>query len=207
MKFTTYTDIYNEYRNQYTSCVEEEYSWYKKADTLRDAVNKAFLSRNDKGEVENHQSHYGIPKCLPSAVEVALKYFDAQCITGFDDFKSIYKFVQNVRKEVTGFGELAHYDVTMRIAHYLGHAELQEVYLHADVKDGCRALGMNIRNRRTIPVKEFPAPFNQLDGDHLENLLCIYKDRLANPLAKVGKTCVRLQTNSSCISKKVRLKC
>ena len=197
----SYTDIYNDYLANVYPCAEEEYSWYKKADNLRDAVKKAFLSRNKNGEVEDHQAGYGIPKCLPLAAEIALEHFDAECITGFDNFKTIDQFVRSVRKEVKGFGELANYDVAMRIAHYVGCGELQVVYLHAGVKTGCRALGLNVKNRRIIPVEEFPVPFNQLSGDHLENLLCIYKEVLANSLAEVGKTCIRPKTNSSCISK------
>jgi hypothetical protein len=201
MAFLTYSEIYDTYRKEFDFRVEQEYSWYKKADSLRDAINKAFLSRNEKGEIEDHQSRYGIPKCLPLAAEVALNYFDARCISNFDNFTSIYKFVQDVRKEVKGFGELANYDVAMRIANYLGCGEIQVVYLHAGVKAGCRALGLNIKNRRILPVEEFPPPFNQLSGDHLENLLCIYKEVLANSSAEVGKTCIRPKTNSSCISK------
>ncbi|WP_373525924.1 hypothetical protein [Nostoc sp.] len=198
----SYTDIFNHYHENFYCRVEEEYSWYKQPGNLRDAVERAFLSINEKGEVEDHQSRYGIPKYLPLAAEIALEHFDTERITGFDNFKTIHQFVHSVRKEVKGFGELATYDVAMRIAHYLGCGELQEVYLHAGVKTGFHALGLKAKNRRIIPVEEFPVPFNQLSEDHLENLLCLYKGMLDGSSVEFPKTCIRPKTNSSCINKK-----
>jgi hypothetical protein len=51
-------------------------------------------------------------------------------------------------------------------------------------------MGLDVKDGETMTVDQFPAPFNQLSGDHLENLLCIYKDVLSNASAKAGKTCV-----------------
>lgn len=196
----SYTDIYNHYSKNVYPCAEEEYSWYKQADNLEDAVKKAFLSINEKGEVEDHQARYGIPKCLPLAAEIALEHLDTQCIIDFDNFKSIYQFVRSVKEKIKGFGELANYDVALRISQYLG-IELHEVYLHAGTKEGFHALRLNIKNRGIIPVDKFPEPFNQLSGDHLENLLCMYKEVLADPSAEFPKTCICRKTNSSCSNK------
>ncbi|MEH2091457.1 hypothetical protein [Nostoc sp.] len=196
----SYTDIYNHYRKNVYPCAEKEYSWYKQADNLRYAVKKAFLSRNEKGEVEDHQARYGIPKCLCLAAKIALEHFDTQCISDFDNFNSIYEFVQGVRNKVEGFGELANYDVALRISQYLG-IEVHEVYLHRGTREGFCALRLNIKNRRIVPVEKFPEPFNQLSGDHLENLLCIYKKVLDDPSAEFPKNCIRRKTNSSCINK------
>ncbi|HLO86647.1 MAG TPA: hypothetical protein VK203_16840, partial [Nostocaceae cyanobacterium] len=82
--------------------------------------------------------------------------------------------------------------------------ELREVYLHAGVTDGTRALGCfeRVKDGDIIPVDQFPAPFNQLSGDHLENLLCIYKDVLANTAQEVTNTCVKQKINNPCISRK-----
>ncbi|QFS49062.1 hypothetical protein [Nostoc sphaeroides] len=202
---TSYTDIFNHYREHFYCRVEQEYSWYKQPGNLRDAVERAFLSINEKGEIEDHQSRYGIPKCLPLAAEIALEHLDTQCIIDFDNFNSIYQFVRSVRKKVKGFGELANYDVAMRIAHYQGCGELQVVYLHAGVKTGFRALGLNEKNRRIIPIEEFPEPFNQLSGDHLENLLCLYKKMLDGSSVEFPKTCIRPKRNSSSINKNGRV--
>lgn len=196
---TSYTDIYNDYYKNVYCYAEEEYSWYKQADNLRDAVRKAFLSEDKCGRVESHQRRIGRER-LALAADIALEHFDTQSIIDFDNFNTIYKFVGNVRNQVDKFGELAHYDVTLRISKYLGF-QLQEVYLHAGVTIGFRALGLNIKNKLIIPVKEFPEPFNQLSGDHLENLLCIYKEVLADSSIEFPKNCICSKTNSSSINK------
>ncbi|MDZ8242295.1 MAG: hypothetical protein RMZ69_35040 [Nostoc sp. ChiQUE01a] len=194
---TSYTDIYNEYHKNVYCCAEEEYSWYKQAENLRHAVRKAFLSEDKCGRVQSHQRRIG-RESLALAADIALEHFDTQSIIDFDNFNTIYKFVGNVRNQVYKFGELAHYDVALRISKYLGF-ELQEVYLHAGVTIGFRALNLNIKNKRIIPVKEFPEPFNQLSGDHIENLLCIYKEVLADSSVEFPKTSICSKTNSSCI--------
>ncbi|MEH1835880.1 MAG: hypothetical protein V7L29_28500 [Nostoc sp.] len=195
----SYTEIYNDYLANVYLYAEKEYSWYKKAGNLRDAVKKAFLSKDEQGKVHRHQCRVG-RQCLALAVEIALEYFDGHYISSFENFHSIHQFVESVSCEVEGFGQLATYDVALRITKYLSY-ELQEVYLHAGVTIGTRALGFNVKDGDIIPVQEFPVPFNQLSGDHLENLLCIYKEVLANSIAEVGKTCICPKTNSSCISK------
>ncbi|WP_445636780.1 hypothetical protein NSTC745_01741 [Nostoc sp. DSM 114161] len=196
----SYTDVYKDYMADVYPHAEEEYSWYKKADNLRDAVKKAFRSEDECGKVNSHQCLVG-RACLAEATEIALKRFDNLGISSFDSFDTIHQFVESVSAEVKHFGPLATYDVALRIAKYLD-LELQEVYLHKGVTIGARALGFNVKDGDIMPVEEFPAPFNKLSGDHLENLLCIYKKVLANSSAEVGKTCIRPKTNSSCIRKK-----
>ncbi|MHC0069057.1 hypothetical protein ACWATR_40370 [Nostoc sp. UIC 10890] len=191
----SYTDIYEDYHKNVYLYAEKEYSWYKQADNLKDAVRKAFLSEDEQGKVHSHQRRVGRWR-LALAADIALKHLDTQCIIDFDNFNSIYQFVQDVRNKVEGFGELANYDVALRITKYLGF-ELQEVYLHAGVTIGFRALGLNVEERDIIPIEEFPEPFNLLSGDHLENLLCIYKQVLADSSVEFPKTCIYPKTNFS----------
>lgn len=84
----SYADIYNDYRDNVYPCAEKEYSWYKKADNLRDAVKKAFLSEDEQGKVHNHQCRVGRQR-LALAVEIALEYFDGHYISSFENFHRI----------------------------------------------------------------------------------------------------------------------
>ncbi|GEM_PF-2196036 len=195
----SYTDIYEDYYKNVYLYAEKEYSWYKQADNLKDAVRKAFLSEDEQGKVHSHQRRVGRRR-LALAADIALEHLDTQCIIDFGNFNSIYQFVQDVRNKVEKFGELANYDVALRITKYLGF-ELQEVYLHAGVTIGFRALGLNVKERESIPVEEFPEPFNLLSGDHLENLLCIYKEVLADSSVEFPKTCIRPKRNYPSINK------
>ncbi|NER47692.1 MAG: hypothetical protein F6J86_37195 [Symploca sp. SIO1B1] len=185
----TYTDIFNEYCNQVFPSQEKYYDWYRESDSLRSAIKKAFLSEDLQKKVHPHQYRVGRQR-LEQAAAIALEHFDAISDIHFDNFNQIHQFVQSVAAEVSGFGSLAVYDVALRIAKYQ-NCDLKEVHLHAGVTVGARAMGFEVKDGDILQVEQFPKPFKQLSGDHLENLLCIYKNRLADASAQGGKPCIR----------------
>ncbi|NEP61318.1 MAG: hypothetical protein F6K31_30910 [Symploca sp. SIO2G7] len=185
----TYIDIFNEYQNQVLPGQENYYDWYRESDSLRSAIKKAFISEDQRGKVHPHQARVGRSRLARSA-EIALEHFDAIDEIDFDHFNKIHQFVQFVGAEVSGFGSLAVYDVALRIAKYQG-CEIIEIHLHAGVTQGARAMGFDVKDGDILTVEQFPKPFNQLSGDHLENLLCIYKNRLADASAPASKPCIR----------------
>ncbi len=185
----TYTDIYNDYLVNILPYQESYYDWFRESDSLKSVINKAFLSKDQRGKVYRHQARVGC-KRLAKAAEIALERFNTLSESYFDNFDKIHRFVQSVGAEVPGFGSLAVYDVTLRIAKYQ-RCDILDVHLHAGVTQGARAMGFNVKNGETLTVDQFPEPFNKLSPDHLENLLCIYKNVLADASAKVGKPCVR----------------
>lgn len=184
----TLPDIFNLYKVNVYPYQEKYYDWYRKADNLRCAIYKAFISKNERGKVESHQCRVGC-KVLGKAAEIALEQFDRLSINNLNTFNNIYQFVDSVRAEVKGFGLLATYDVSLRIAKYQ-RCDIYEVYCHRGVTVGARALGFDVKDGQTITVDKFPTPLNQLSADHLENLLCIYRDVLANTTIEVNKACV-----------------
>jgi hypothetical protein len=185
----TYTDIFNHYRVNGYPYQESYYNWFRQSDSLKSAIEKAFLSKDEQGKVYRHQARVG-RKRLAKAAGIALERFNALSESYFDNFDKIHQFVQYVGAEVPGFGSLAAYDVTLRIAQYQG-CDILDVHLHAGVTQGARAMGFNVKDGETLTVDQFPEPFNKLSPDHLENLLCIYKNVLADASAKAGKPCVR----------------
>jgi hypothetical protein len=190
----TLTDIFNDYIVNVYPYQENYYDWYRKADNLRSAIQKAFLSQDEQGKVHPHQARVGRNR-LAKASEIALARFDALSVSNFANFDSIHQFVKSVGDEIKGFGLLAAYDIALRIAKYQ-KCDIKEVHIHAGVSDGAHAMGFDVKDGQTITVDEFPAPLNQLSGDHIENLLCIYKEALSDPCAEVSKTCVRLKSKS-----------
>jgi hypothetical protein len=174
---STYIDIYDDYKHHCFALQESYYNWYKKASNLESAVTKAFHSKNENGKLHSHQRRVG-HKRLAKAARIALGYLNNNSKVIFDNFDRIHDFVKQIAKDVEGFGDLASYDISVRIAQYL-NCEIKEVHLHAGVTDGVKAMGFKARDGQTMSIDQFPHPFNQLSADHLENLLCIYKDDLA----------------------------
>jgi len=185
----TYTDIFNHYLVKVFPAQENYYTWFRESDSLKSAIKRAFLSEDQRGKVHGHQARVGRQR-LAKAAGIALERFNALSESYFDNFDKIHQFVQSVGAEVPGFGSLAAYDVSLRIAKYQG-CDILDVHLHAGVTQGARAMGFDVKDGETYRVDQFPEPFNQLSGDHLENLLCIYKNVLADASAEAGKPCIR----------------
>jgi hypothetical protein len=185
----TYTDIFNHYLVKVFPAQESYYTWFRESDSLKNAIKRAFLSEDQRGKVHGHQARVGRQR-LAKAAGIALERFKALSESYFDNFDKIHQFVQSVGAEVPGFGSLAAYDVSLRIAKYQA-CDILDVHLHAGVTQGARAMGFDVKDGETLRVDQFPEPFNHLSPDHLENLLCIYKNVLADASAKAGKPCVR----------------
>lgn len=135
-KHNFYAQIYNNYKTTNFDCQEKYYDWYRQADNLLEAIKKAFKSENQKNKVHGHQCNVG-RKVLQKATNKALEIYKVNKLSekNLNTFNKIYKFVDLVQDEIYRFGELAHYDVSLRIAKYqdtqypnCGH--LTEVYLH-----------------------------------------------------------------------------
>lgn len=53
------------------------------------------------------------------------------------------------------------------------------VYVHAGTRAGAKAMGLDIR-RPYLKLDELPTPLRTLPAHEIEDLLCIFKDRLKN---------------------------
>ena len=113
----TYTDIFNHYKINGFLYQESYYTWCRESDSLRSAIRKAFLSEDKRGKVHGHQARVG-RKRLAASAGIALERFNVLSESYFDNFDKIHQFVQSVGAEVPGFGSLAAYDVSLRIAKY-----------------------------------------------------------------------------------------
>lgn len=107
------------------------------------------------------------------------------------DFEELLKNVEKVK--IWGFGPLSKYDFSVRFGFRHGLKPEKYVYLHAGTRDGADELKRLYPNLNKpefedkIPVKEFPKELKRLMQKelagygtiHVENFLCIFKDRLA----------------------------
>lgn len=208
-KHNFYEQIYNGYKTQIFDSQEKYYDWYRQADNLLEAIEKAFKSEDERNKVHGHQCNVG-RKVLKQATKKAVETYQENNLSEKDlnTFEKIYEFV-DYSTVINRFGELAHYDVSLRIAKYqelkypiCGH--LTEVYLHRGTLNGAKAVfyagdmdksiqKSNLKEGRKISITSFPHPLNTLSGDHLENLLCIYKQQLKEQKisGKQLKSCVK----------------
>ena len=141
-----YEQIYNDYRTKIFDSQEKYYGWYRQADHLLKAIEKAFKSEDERNKVHGHQCNVG-RKVLEQAMKKALEIYQEKNLSEKDlnTFDKIYKFVNLVRKEIPRFGELSHYDVSVRIAKYQDTkysdcGDLTEVYLHRGTLEGAKAI-------------------------------------------------------------------
>ena len=97
------------------------------------------------------------------------------------DFESIHEIVSD--SKINGFGVLCVYDTSLRIASYL-NIKPDRIYLHAGTLEGAKALGLKTKGERYLTVDELPREFKNIDCDYIEDILCIYKDKLTKVYGK-----------------------
>jgi hypothetical protein len=78
--------------------------------------------------------------------------------------------------DIFGVNEMYVYDAAKRIGVYR-RLTPQKVYLHAGVRKGVKALGLNTRGRRSVEFDELPRSLRGLSPHDLENFLCSYRGR------------------------------
>jgi hypothetical protein len=91
-------------------------------------------------------------------------------------FDSLYGWVESRTASIKGLGGLYAYDTALRIGARL-MIEPAAVYLQAGARKGATRLGVHSRDR-TVPSTSFPSELARLSPRDIENLLCIYKDKL-----------------------------
>lgn len=130
----------------------------------------ASWERHD-GKIEPHQR-----RMARRAKEAAGERIRALELGHVTAFPVLFAAVERAIGSIPGVGELAVYDVALRIGAHLGHLP-DRVYVQAGVRKAVRYLGLPATVRSLSP-DVFPDPLRALEPWHLENLLCIYKGHL-----------------------------
>ena len=91
--------------------------------------------------------------------------------SGFDE---LHEEIHRTIGSISGVGDLAVYDIAMRIGAKLG-LEPSRVFLHRGVREGARALGLNFR-ALSLELGELPEPLRDLRPHEVEDVLCIFKE-------------------------------
>lgn len=98
------------------------------------------------------------------------------------NFSALVQLLRDQGRGIPRIGALTLYDTAHRLGAYLGLSP-DRVYLHAGVRRGAAALGLDHR-ASTLPKAAFPREFQHLSPEQIEDCLCIYKaalEKLALP--------------------------
>lgn len=157
--------------------------------SLPDAITKAAMAELPNGGRFSHQ--WRIPGEVLARARDALLKLDYGSV---QTFAELYEQVARALRPIRGIGLLTIYDTTHRLGAYLNLSP-QEVYLHAGVRVGAKALGLDAWKAK-LPMSVLPSAFQKLHPEQVEDCLCIYKDQLKtwrraimNSDAKTGKGC------------------
>ena len=101
----------------------------------------------------------------------------------FSNFEELFDHVNNCLRGIVGIGQLAVYDISVRIGKYLFSPSIEPkdyVYLHRGALEGANKLfGCNPKLKEDrYPITDFPPALQKLGSFHIENFLCVMKDRL-----------------------------
>ena len=167
------TRIVNEYKARRKQNPDTHIDNCLNQPTLADAVEVAAKAVNAKGKMNHHQRRVG--QAALDVFAANLKGFVKQlsAATTFDQIHDI------VAKAATDrIGELVIYDTAQRIGCYK-NVFPDKVYLHTGTRTGARKLLGKLKNNRELRMDELPGPLAQLTPDEVENVFCIYKDKMA----------------------------
>ena len=116
---------------------------------------------------------------IPFVNRIAQKLLDEGVLDKkYVDFESLYQEVERLIGSEKNVGLLMLYDISRMIGYALQPQVLPKdfVYLQSGAKIGAkRLLGLN-RLGRKLPVEVFKRFFPNEDSQHIEDILCIYKD-------------------------------
>lgn len=170
----SFKDVVQDYINQYRAKANDELSFFRKVNSLDEAIEKAANAEGEDGKKYGHQ--WRIPPATLGRAAKALLTVGAQ-ISNCTSFESLIELVEATAGRIEGFGELAIYDTTLRIGAWFG-VEPKYVYLHRGTRKGAKALGL-ASHRKCLEVTELPGEFAKLKPREIEDCLCIYTEVLS----------------------------
>lgn len=158
-------DIISEYRKR------EPDSWIElttKQSSLEEAILIASKSMNASGLKNKHQHRIPIVTLSDFGEKLCT---NSEVIHNASSFDELYLIIRAYR--IKGIGELACYDVALRIGEYL-NIHPTSVYIHAGTRTGAEKLLKRKVRESILPITEFPE-FSGFSASQIENILCIYK--------------------------------
>lgn len=167
----TLNEIVNDYIRTQRLYTGEEMKEFAEEPTPSAAIRRAALCESRDGKRHDHQRR--IPRVLLEHVEAKLQAIRRK-LANAADFEALHQLVDEEIGSLKGIGALTVYDIAHRIGAHFGKTP-ERVYVHAGVRVGARALGIE---GDSFDPKILPKPFARLAPSEIEDCLCIYRDEL-----------------------------
>lgn len=152
----------------------KELEWFKNQKSLDDAIHYAALATNCCEKRYSHQRRI-TRENLQLSKKILLQNIEK--INKCPSFDTLYTVLERLLDPVSGLGELYIYDTAFRLGVYLNLMP-ERVYLHAGTRIGAKNLGFDGKNK-TLEVAQMPEWLQQLQPYEIEDVLCIFKDKLS----------------------------
>ncbi len=169
----TVESLIADYKANYSGCVKRELKKFQDM-TLRECIDNA------SGIIKKHSHQYNIRN---DAINAAYKKLSSslelieEC--RYKDFDDLISLIADLIGGIDGIGDLYVYDISLRIGANLGKYP-KKVYLHRGSLEGARIILGNekvIIKGKILEKSDFYG-FGSLEPYEIEDVLCIYKDRI-----------------------------
>jgi len=180
--FDSLEDLVNIFKKRYSldndGSIRYSYNAYKE-NGITGLIEAAVLSKylhSDTEFLHPHQRRIGY-KVLEQFYVEKISRIDPVYFTGAKSFDEIYNIIWKEACQSERIGQLATYDIALRIGYCLGKYP-DKVYLHQGAKEGARLLlkweGKRLTGR-FMRKEEFPEALQQLECHDIEVFLCVSK--------------------------------
>ncbi len=176
------SNVIRSYKRFYRPSLSKQLQFYNMQRSMSEVKEKAALAKLPSGKRHPHQRRIS-GEVLQTAKNSLLRLN----LEDSKSFSELHAKVEKGIKRIPGIGDLAVYDTALRIGAYLG-LEPELVYLHAGVRDGVKALGLN-HKLHTLEKSKLPREFHVLKPHEIEDCLCIYKKELGGKRMKRKAGC------------------
>jgi len=188
-------EIITEYLAIYAKKAEKALKAYARCTSYEQLIERAIVGFLANGNRDSHKFRLSKEVMLNMKLYLLAKRYEIQRSRTFKDIMNI---LYDARTSGWGirFGPLWIYDTALAIAAYLKLEPEADVYLHAGAYQGAlNIFGPEVLQQEcwyfrndpqfpVLPLSVFPEELGQLRPHHVENLLCIYKEKLTSAVLK-----------------------
>jgi len=150
-----------------------EVQWFEDQPTLAAAIEKAAFAEDHRGKRYNHQRRIR-KDALNDAFQRLRSSEDA--IGNCHSFNELHALILEVLEDISGIGELYCYDTALRIG-AKRKVRPRTVLLHAGTRVGASVF-TDTHGKDRLTGKDLPPELRRLPPEQVEDILCIYKDRI-----------------------------